>query len=87
MEDLPSASAAAPIARHKLNVVAALTRFYADQEESDEAGAVYEKDIASLADAARNCFSRELEHSWLPSLCRAVFAPSLWRAVFGLRPC
>ena len=38
---------------NKLNVVAALSRFYADQEESDEACVACEKNIASLADAAR----------------------------------
>ena len=39
--------------RNNLNVVAALNRFYADPEESDEACAVCEKDIASLGDVTR----------------------------------
>ena len=38
---------------NKLNVFTALSRFYADQEESDEACVACEKNIASLADAAR----------------------------------
>jgi len=33
----------------KLNVVSALVRFYAEQEENEKACAIYEKDIASLA--------------------------------------
>jgi len=37
----------------KLNVVSALIRFYADQDESEKACIVYETDIASLADATR----------------------------------
>ena len=37
----------------KLNMVAVLIRFYADQEDSDKVCAVYEKDVASLADAMR----------------------------------
>ena len=38
---------------NKLNVVTVLILFYANQEDSDKACAVYEKDIASLADAMR----------------------------------
>merc|ERR1719191_2125055 len=37
----------------KLNVVSALVRFYADQDEAEKACVVYETDIASLADATR----------------------------------
>ena len=37
----------------KLNVVPALIRFYADQDESGKACVAYETDIASLADATR----------------------------------
>ena len=37
----------------KLNVVSDLSRFYADQDESEKAYVVYETDIASLADATR----------------------------------
>ena len=39
--------------QNKLNMVTVLILFYADQEDFDKVCAVYEKDVASLADAMR----------------------------------